>query len=122
MTGIVNSKLEATICIRIHAAKLAPVELTCVIDTGFSGALTLPGPIIASLDLQWLSIQDAELADGRIVASDVYRGVVEWNGKRLAIEVDEAQTDPLIGMALLEGFELLLQARPGGIVRISPLD
>jgi hypothetical protein len=48
----------------------------------------------------------AELADGRVVTFDVYAGSVIWNGRPVAVEIDESPCDPLIGMKLLEGFEL----------------
>lgn len=121
MTGIVNSKLEATLRIRCLNRADHAKGIICIIDTGFSGALSLPGRLITRLGLRWLSIQDAELADGRIVPIDVYAGAVIWNRRRIAIEVDHAETSPLIGMTILNGSELYMQVRAGGPVRIEPM-
>lgn len=121
MTGMVNSKLEATLRVHVIGPSEATFEADCIIDTGFSGALTLPPRLIARLGLGWLSIQATELADGRIVLSDVYSAEAVWEGRRMLIEVDEADTDPLIGMALLKGFELCIQVRNGGAVRVTVL-
>jgi len=35
--------------------------------------------------------------------------------------VDQAETTPLVGMSLLEGYELTVQAQPGGNVTIAAL-
>jgi hypothetical protein len=35
--------------------------------------------------------------------------------------VDEADTDPLVGMALLNGYELKIEVRSRGKVEITPL-
>jgi hypothetical protein len=34
---------------------------------------------------------------------------VIWNGQVKAIEVNDSETDPLVGMGLLEGYELKIQ-------------
>ncbi len=120
MTGAVNSKLEAIVRVRILGAGAA-LDVAAVIDTGFSGALTLPHHLIDQLGLRWLSIQDTELADGHVILCDVYSGAVEWDNRRLQIEIDEAETDPLLGMALLKGFELRVEVRDRGAVHVTPL-
>lgn len=121
MTGVVNANLEATLGIRVAGSSESALDIACIIDTGFSGALTLPNRLVAALDLEWLSIQNVELADGRVTPCDVYLAAVEWNEQRAWIEVDEAETDPLIGMALLLGFEINIQVRQGGTERVTPL-
>ena len=52
---------------------------------------------------------------------DVYEATVFWERRRRRIPVDEANSDPLVGMALLEGSELNVQVRPGGKVTIKRL-
>ncbi|MDE2893669.1 MAG: hypothetical protein OXN86_14345 [Chloroflexota bacterium] len=42
-----------------------------------------------------------------------------WDGQELALEVDEADTTPLIGMLLLEGHDLHVQVRSGGRLTIE---
>jgi clan AA aspartic protease len=121
MTGSVNSDLEATLRVTVSGPSGASVDVDCIVDTGFSGALTLPNDVIVGLGLPWLSVQDTELADGRIVLCNTYAGTVVWDGQVIQIEVDEAETDPLLGMALLRGFELNVQVRDGGVVRVTAL-
>ena len=44
-----------------------------------------------------------------------------WDGRPRRIAVDEASTAPLVGMALLDGYELNVQVRNGGSVSIKLL-
>jgi hypothetical protein len=58
-----------------------------------------------------------------IVSSDEGRikATATWDGKARRLLVDEADTDPLIGMALLRGYELKMQIRRQGKVTIKRL-
>ena len=49
--GIVNARLQATIRLPVQDAGGNPQDIEVVIDTGFSGSLTLPPPVIAGLGL-----------------------------------------------------------------------
>jgi hypothetical protein len=51
----------------------------------------------------------------------VYVGKLEWDGKVRRVLVDEADTDPLVGMGLLRGHELKMQIRARGKVTIKRL-
>jgi predicted aspartyl protease len=51
------------------------------------------------------------LADGSECIFDVYEAKVAWDGKVRQKLVDEADTDPLIGMRLLRGHELKMRLR-----------
>jgi hypothetical protein len=51
----------------------------------------------------------------------VYVGNVVWDGAERRVLVDEAETDPLVGMALLSGYELKMQVRSRGKVTIKRL-
>src|SRR5579883_3515119 len=75
------------------------------IDTGFTASLSLPPSLVASLGLPWKSFGRGILADGSACLFDVYVAKVLWDGKKRRVLVDEADTDPLVGMALLSGYE-----------------
>ena len=96
-------------------------EVEAVIDSGFTGALTLPPALIATLGLRWRSVDRAALADGSTCVFQVYVGKLLWDGKVRSILVAEANTDPLIGMRLLRGHELRMQVRARGKVSIKRL-
>jgi clan AA aspartic protease len=97
------------------------VTVDAVIDTGFTGDLTLPASLIRQLGLSWLINHEVILGDGSVRLIDVYGALVRWDGRTHGIPVDEAETDPLVGMSLLNGFELRMQVRPGGAVTITAL-
>lgn len=61
----------------------------------------------------------AILADGSKVSFDTYEATVQWDGQPRSVEVDEADTTPLVGMLLLDGHELSIQVYNGGGVRIE---
>lgn len=44
-----------------------------------------------------------------------------WDGQIRTIETNESEADPLVGMGLLEGYELKIQAVAGGLVTITAL-
>lgn len=96
-------------------------EIEAVVDTGYTGSLTLPPDTIAELNLRTLRQSRALLADGSEITFDVYEAAVEWQGHRQRVVVDEADTTPLIGMGLLEGCELHVEVREGGRVTAEVL-
>ena len=61
------------------------------------------------------------LADGREVSVDVYEAVVDWDGQLRQVPVLATGSEPLVGMMLLTGYELSIQVRIGGTVRIAAL-
>jgi len=64
---------------------------------------------------------DALLADGTTSLFDIYEATVLWDGTPRRVAVDAADIDPLVGMRLLDGYELTVQAIVGGQVRIQAL-
>jgi clan AA aspartic protease len=121
ITGVVNSDLEATIRLIVRGADGHKRRITAVIDTGFDGWLSLPSAVIADLGLVWDRQTYATLADGSDVLFDIYLGVVVWNRRRRFIAIDEAETTPLVGTALLADFAMTAQFRPRGRVTITAL-
>jgi clan AA aspartic protease len=100
ITGSVNENREATIRLLVRGAQGQEQEIEAIIDTGFTGFLSLPSPLIASLGLTWRGYAQAILADGSLRQFDVYAATVIWDGRARSVETDAADTDPLVGMAL----------------------
>ncbi|HVS34405.1 MAG TPA: clan AA aspartic protease [Gemmataceae bacterium] len=121
MTGIVNADLEPLLRLTIRDAGGQPHDVEVVIDTGFNGFLTLPPALIAALGLPWLCRQQGQLADGSVLPFDVYVATVDWDGQPRSVEVEAADAQPLLGMALLQGSELRIEVVPGGPVTITRL-
>jgi clan AA aspartic protease len=119
--GVINANLEAIIPVDVIDAGGQPYRVHAVIDTGFSGFLTLPPPIIIALGLSFLGRQQVILGNGSVDLLDVYGGTVHWDGQDRPVEVDCADTEPLAGMSLLEGYSLHIETRVGGMVTITAL-
>jgi clan AA aspartic protease len=119
--GIVNANLEATIQIAVRGPAGPVRSFTAIVDTGFNGALTLPEQAIADLQLPWRSQGTVTLADGSEVDTDLYLATVVWDGTERRIIVEAAETEPLVGMALLELHRLRVDVVNGGDVSIEPL-
>ncbi len=120
ITGIVVD-YEAIIRISICGSDGQIYERDASIDTGFDGWLSLPDDFIAMLGLAWKRRGIAQLSDGSQSIFDVYEANVIWDEKMLTIPIDEANSEPLIGMSLMEGYELTIQVVNGGIVTLKKL-
>ncbi len=120
ISGVVKSD-EGRIRLKVKGLRGREVEVDAVIDTGYTGSLTLPHAIVAALGLRWQSMDRFTLADGSECIFDVYVAKVDWDGKARTILVDEANADPLVGMRLLRGHELKMQVRARGKVTIKRL-
>ena len=118
ITGVVNANREAVIRLRVYGVGGQEQEFEAVIDTGFTGFLTLPSATIAALGFAFAGRQQVILGDGSVELVDVYTGTVEWDGQQRLIEIDAADTDPLVGMSLIYGYELNVQAVDGGMVTL----
>jgi clan AA aspartic protease len=119
--GVVNTSYEATIQLVIGNENLQTRMIDAVIDTGYTGFLSLPSEIIFALNLSWTGIDRGTLGDGSEVNFEVYAATVIWDGEYRNIPVNQAETDPLVGMSLLYGYDLRIQAVEGGSVIIEIL-
>jgi clan AA aspartic protease len=120
ITGRVDNR-EACIDLTIRGPLKQEHTVRAVIDTGFTAFLSLPPDLIVSLGLDWRSSGRGVLADGSECLFDVFAGKVIWDGQERNVLIDEADTDPLVGMALLSGYELKIENRPNGKVSIKRL-
>ena len=63
----------------------------------------------------------ATLADGTAIPLSLYYAHVVWHGQWHEVEVVDIGPDPRIGMGLLQGSNLSVDAAPGGLVTITEL-
>jgi clan AA aspartic protease len=119
IAGTVTDDLEATIGLTVRGPSGQVTRIRAVIGTGFDGYLTLPPTIVAELELVWQQIDRATLADGSEIDFNVFEGVVVWNRRSRVVFVDESDTEPLVGTALLAGHTLSAEFRPRGKVAIK---
>lgn len=121
IAGSVNANREAVVNIEIHGTAGHTRVVEAVIDTGFTGFLTLPPNVTTALGLTWRGRAQATLGDGRLHPFDVYVATVIWDGHARLVEADGADTTPLIGMGLLYQHDLRIQVVEGGIVSIESI-
>ena len=119
--GMITDDLEPVIQVRVRGGSGNEEELVVGIDTGFTDYLTLPSAIIESLELPYESSVQMTLADGQTVELDCYRGQIDWDDEVRNIIVAGSECDPLIGMSMLEGFDLRMRVIPGGEVIIETI-
>lgn len=74
-----------------------------------------------ALRLPWLCRQPGILADGSVEVFDVHTATVLGDGQPRAVEVEDADTDPLVGMSLLDGYSLRIDILNGGTITITAL-
>jgi clan AA aspartic protease len=122
MTGVVTARLEAVLNVCVKGPDGQPQTLAAVIDTGFSGFITLPPELIAQMGLPFAGTESLVLADGNEALFRVFDIVVQWNEQPLLVRAHEANTDALIGTALLHGSCLTTEFLEGGSVRLEAME
>lgn len=77
--------------------------------------------LVATLGLPFRSRGSAVLADGSEIEFDIHTATVIWDGTPRNILVEAADTDPLLGMALLYGYDIRIRAIDGGRVTLRSM-
>ncbi|MDE2844635.1 MAG: clan AA aspartic protease [Chloroflexota bacterium] len=119
--GAVDNFGQASVPLEIRYGDGEFHSLRVVVDTGFHGHLTLYPEIIGQLGLRPMRSLDVALAGNLRRTVNTYRGQVLWHGQLKTIRILEASGAPLLGMRLLSGSQLTIQAMEGGQVLIEEL-
>jgi clan AA aspartic protease len=122
ITGVVTADREAVIILRIRGPNGDEQDIEVIVDTGFNGYLTLPHELVMALGLTRRSRGRALLANGSEELFDIYGVIVMWDGEPRYVEADAIDATPLVGMSLLYGYDLYIQAVDGGSVTIKTPD
>ena len=96
-----------------------PARLEAVIDTGFSGLMTLPATTVEQMRLPKVGEARAFLADGIEREYSLYRVDVDWFGESRPIEVLCMGRFPLLGMAMMEGLDLPISVEDDGEIALT---
>ena len=116
-TGI--ALLEPRIAVGVAGGNQVFQTEETVIDTGFTGWLTLPKDTVMELELTYYGQRRVVLANGEYRVSDIYSALVSWHGRSRPALVHQSDGKPLIGMALLTGSRLTVDAWEGGDVTVA---
>ena len=119
--GAVNARLEAVVRLRVRGPAGVELEVAAVVDTGYTGSLTLPAGVAASLGLARRSGGRAVLADGTVRRFDTFAAEVLWGGSWVGVVVSAVGDESLLGMSLLAGRGLWVEVVSGGAVEVRPL-
>jgi clan AA aspartic protease len=117
--GTVTDRREAVVQIGLKGTETRLRSIRAVVDTGYTGFLMLPREMILDLAWQRVGFQEGILGDGSVKRFEVYLGTVIWDGALKEIEVNVSESEALIGMSLLEGYKIEIEAWLGGEVRLS---
>jgi len=121
LTGSVSPNREAILTLTLRDSMNRDHRFDAVIDTGYTGSLSLPPSEIALLGLTWLKYGSGTLADGTQISYDVFEGVILWDGHPRAIQIASLAGGPLIGMSLMYGYELNLPVLDGATFTLRPI-
>lgn len=97
------------------------LAVEAVIDSGYSGTITLQPHVVRYLGLQDIGVAEIELADGSTAYVYAYEAVVLWHDEEIKLEVAAADVPSLLGTGLLAENVLNVSFTPGGDVSIAPV-
>ena len=117
--GVVNDVYEAVVALSLKGPGGQAQDIEAVIDTGYSGFLTLPAELVSELGLPFAYVGQAFLANDAPVDFDVHYVTVQWDGQPRDIAADITGSTPLVGMLLLDMHELNIDVERGGRVVIQ---
>jgi clan AA aspartic protease len=117
--GVVNAAYEAVVSLPLQGADGRTQEIEAVVDTGYTGFLTLPFTLVDELGLPFAYVGRAFLANDDEVEFDVHDVTVLWDGQPREVRAAATGSTPLVGMILLDGHDLNIQVRDGGRVVIQ---
>ena len=122
IAGAVNAAYEAVVTIPLQAPEGRTQDIEAVVDTGYSGFLTLPPGLVAQLQLPFAYMSRAFLANDAEVRFAVHDATVLWDGRPRQIKADATGSTPLVGMLLLDGHRVCVDVEDGGRVVIEPTE
>ena len=119
--GTVNENGDPRLEVRLRGPHGGVLDVSVIVDSGFSGAIVLGMAQIAQLGLELRDQGVFTLADGTDRKVNTYVGEIEWFGKWRRFNVVALEGGPLVGMLLLMGRRLTIDAVEDGLVRIESI-
>lgn len=114
---------EARLFLTVYGDNALSESISFLIDTGATVAMLLPQETIDRLNLPLADDDEIEItvADGANARCRIYVASIVWHHRVREIEAVNLGSTPLIGMGLLRGSNLSIDATPGGIVTVTEL-
>jgi clan AA aspartic protease len=116
---VVDRRPILALTLRLPNGSSLPIEF--VIDTGFTGYLSLPLEAVSLMGLPFRHDTAANLADDSEVLMPVHEATILWDGEEREVLIVAAGKRPLLGTALLDEQELVIQFTDGGLVTVDAL-
>ena len=113
--------LHAMLRVGFRLGASSIVEQEFVIDTGFTGFLTMPLQKVSEMELVFSHRTPATLADGSEIQIPVFDATVLWEGEEIEVRVLGTGQRPLLGTALLKNHSLFVQFTDLGRVDVEKL-
>jgi clan AA aspartic protease len=120
ISGIVTNR-NATVALTFLLPNGSTISIEFVIDTGFTGELCLPLEAVSLMGLTFRHDTFANLADNSEVSLPLHEATVLWDGMERDVLVIATGRRPLLGTALLDEQELVIQFTEEGLVTINEL-
>ena len=111
--------LEPWITISVEDDDGESHQIDVIIDTAFTGCLTLLGAVIRRLGLVRQGEHEATLARGEVENFDYYAARILWHGHSRRVDVFESIDQSLLGTELLAGSRVIVDTWEGGDVTIE---
>ena len=119
--GRVSESQQALVSIDIVDDRSLYQSVEVILDTGFTGYLTLPTGLIDRLGLLSVGQRTFELANGDLFEFEACLASVSWQGSQRDVLVLKSDSAPLLGMTLLWGSRIIIDASADGEVLIEDL-
>lgn len=121
LRGYVNAQRQPVVSITICGSQGREVTVDAILDTGFNGTLCLPPHLVLELGLPFWFSCTVMLADGSTQDVSNHRGRILWESVERPTRIVASGDQPLLGMGLLIGYRIRVDAVDGGEVVIEPL-
>jgi|SRR5579871_4206090 len=117
--GKVNAFKQAVISLELRGPNGQTETVDAIIDTGYDGYLTVTPNIAARLQFPFRETRTYELGNGALIDFAIHDATVLWDGQTQDVATLVTDGGVLIGMSLLAGYTLFIDAVDGGEVRIE---
>ena len=114
-----DGELEPWLTVAVARSDGGWLQCDVIVDTGFTGWLTLPEPVIRELGLPQIGHHPATVASGGVEWFDYYETSILWHGQLHWVGVFQSNDQALLGMELLRGNWINMGAWDGGDVIIE---